>query len=578
MSIQKSWTLVPKPRSAIKTVEWFPSMLKIEGALWNKKDEQGEHPIRREYIKDAHPFDEYISDDPEVNARMEFARYQTLGLAYLEDGNNAEEASVVITKAGKELSSTQNKDEIILRQLLKWQFPSNIHSGSKYEGMKIFPLEIVIKVLEKYKEVNRLEVAFSFFTCTNISEIDKVYYKIDEFRKLVAGKPANQHRKIFLENFSKFNGEGNQPETYLGSYDDTLFRYLEYTSMFETSGRSEFTRIFVPERAKIKFKQLAENYSFVFREDFDNKTEFYKYFGDPYSNVLPWDKPELLSEVVNSKFEILGNKEYLPLLKEASKSLNMHKLKNLEDKIDTEILNKNEKEFIELKSKTKEERESIIQKFVDINEDNEELSALWLEVNTWKSLVAMNGKHFVKRNFKIEVDLTPRSFASGTNNTPDMEFYNQKYILIPEVTMQSGVQQWITEGSSIVEHVSKFLDIKNGKKFLGYENIEKYINPDNIKAIYGFFLCQKINPRMLWQLYILNRETWLGEPVAVVPMEISNYIEILKLMYEKDTPAIHFEELVENLALSAKKSDNYTSWRSMQEQILSEFYSKISSI
>lgn len=574
MSIQKSWTFVPKPRSAIKTVEWFPSMLKIEGAFWNKKDEQGEHPIRREYIKDAHPFDEYNNDDPEVNARMEFARYQTLGLAYLEEGDNTEDASIVITKAGKELASVQNKDEIILRQLLKWQFPSNIHSGPKYKDMRIFPLEIVIKVLEKYKEVNRLEVAFSFFTCTNISEIEKVFYKIDEFRKLVAGKPGNQHKKIFLENFVKYNGEGNQPETYLGNYDDVLFRYLEYTSIFETSGRSEFTRIFVPERAKIKFQQLAKNYAFNFYENYKDTIKFYDYFGNPYSNVLPWDKPELLSEVVSNKFEVLGNKDYLSQLQEASKSLDMHKLKKLEDQLDTEILNKNEREFIDSISKTKEERKKIIQKFIDINEDNEELSALWLEVNTWKSLVAMNGKHFVKRNFKVEVDLTPRSFASGTNNTPDMEFYNQKYILIPEVTMQSGVQQWITEGSSIVEHVTKFLDLKNGKKFLGYENIEKYINPENIKAIYGFFLCQKINPRLLWQLYILNRETWLGEPVAVVPMEISNYVEILKIMYEKDVPAIHFEELIENLALSAKSSDNYISWKTIQQNILSDFYSK----
>ena len=39
------------------------------------------------------------------------------------------------------------------------------------------------------------------------------------------------------------------------------------------------------------------------------------------------------------------------------------------------------------------------------------MSALWLEVNTWKSLVSINGEKKVVPNFKMEEDLTPRAFA-----------------------------------------------------------------------------------------------------------------------------------------------------------------------
>ena len=389
---------------------------------------------------------------------------------------------------------------------------------------------------------------------------------------MVDGKPANQYKKIFLENFEKYNGDtGNKPETYLGNYDDVLFRYLEYTSLFETSGRGEFTKIYVPERAKVKFEQLAEKYTFSFFEDFEDKTKFYGYFGNTYSNPLPWESPELLGEIVKSKVDVLEKKEYKTQLDEALRLSDVHKLKTLEAEIDTEILDKNEKDFISSRSKTAEERSNIIQKFIDIDSGDEDLAALWLEVNTWKSLVAMDGNHFVKRNFRVELDLTPRSFASGNNNTPDMEFYNQKYILIPEVSIQSGVQQWITEGSSVVEHVAKFLDIKKGKKFLGIENIEKYMTKENIQAIYGFFLCRKINQRLLWQFYILNRQAWLGEPVAVVPMEIGEYVEILKVMYQKGISALYFEQLIEQLAKSAEKSDDYVSWRETQKGIISEF-------
>lgn len=567
-----TWGLVPKPRSIIKSVEWFPSLAKIEGGFWNEKNEKEEHPVRREYLKFAHPYDEYKKDDPEINARMEFARYQTLGLAYLDSAEGEENKRIVITKAGKELIASENKEEIILRQLLKLQFPNNVQSSIKYSGMKIFPLEIILHVLNEFKIVNKLEIAFSVFTCTDIKNIDNVFSKIKEFRKLVHNKPASQHKKIFLDNFEKFNGDtGNQPETYLGNYDDVLFRHLEYTSIFETSGRGDFTQLYVPERSKIKFKQLFELYKFDFFEDYEDTKKFYEYFGNPYVIGLPWENKESLSEIVNNKLEILKTRSKELITSKDIETFDVDGLKTLEVQLDTEILKINEKEFIEKFSKTKEEREKIIEKFIDIDNGDEDLSALWLEVNTWKSLVAMRGAHHVKRNFKVELDLTPRSFAGGTNNTPDMELYNQKYIIIPEVSIQSGVQQWITEGSSVVEHVLKFLGIKNGKKFPGIEDVEEHMNADNIQAVYGFFLCRKINERLLWQMYILNKGAWLGEPVAIVPMEIKSYLEIIKVIYEKDLPALEFEELIADIACSADNTNDFKEWREAQNNIINTF-------
>jgi len=567
-----TWGLVPKPRSIIKTVEWFPSLVKVEGDFWNKKNEKGEHPVRRAYLKAAHPYEEYKDTDPEINARMEFARYQTLGLSYLDTAEDENEKRIVITKAGKELIATENKEEVILRQLLKLQFPSNIHSSARYAEMRVFPLEIILHVLHQFGIVNRLEIAFSVFTCTGINDIDNVFSKIREFRKLVEGKPANKHRKIFLDNFEKYNGDtGNKPETYLGNYDDVLFRHLEYTSIFETSGRGEFTKLYVPDRSKIKFKQLFEKYRFEFFDEYKNIEKFYEYFGNPYATTLPWENKESLTEIVDYKLNILKTKGREHKIGQVLTALEMDDLQTLEVQLNSEILEVNEKEFIEKISKTKVERQKIIDKFIDIDSGDEDLSALWLEVNTWKSLVAMQGTHYVKRNFKIELDLTPRSFASGTNSTPDMELYNQKYIIIPEVSIQSGVQQWITEGSSVVEHVLKFLEIKNGKKFPGIEDVEAHMNPDNIQSVYGFFLCRKINERLLWQMYVLNKEAWLGEPVAVVPMEIKSYLKVIRFMYDKELPALHFEELVEDLAQAAQESEDFRKWQEMQNSIINDF-------
>ena len=86
------------------------------------------------------------------------------------------------------------------------------------------------------------------------------------------------------------------------------------------------------------------------------------------------------------------------------------------------------------------------------------MSALWLEVNTWKSLIAISGEQVVKRNFKIEDDLTPKSFAPGVGNTPDMELYKNGYIIVPEVSLMTGVRQWEHEASSVIDHVLSFMN------------------------------------------------------------------------------------------------------------------------
>lgn len=564
------WHLVPKPRSAIKTVEWLPAMIKIKGKFWNKKDENGEHPVRREYLSLAHPFEEFKQDDPEINARMEMARYQTFGLAYLSVEENDEDAKVIITKAGQELATSENKEEIMLRQLLKWQFPSNIHSIAKYQELRVFPLQIILNVLNKYQSVSRLELGFSVFSCQDSNDLTGVYAKIDEFRELAKGKDAKEYRKIFLENFERVNPDVDiKPETFMGNYDDTLLRYLEYTGIFETSGRGDYTRLYVPEIANFKFKQLLTNYQFNFFENYEDTDAFYVYFGNPYSIMLPWETKEVLEELIESKVSYLQSRGVA--IEQVGENMAKDKLKEIEIVLDAKILNYNEQNFIDVISKTADERRKIIDKFVEIDNGDEDLAALWLEVNTWKSLVALKGNHYVKRNFKIEPDLTPRSFAGGKGNTPDMEFYNQKYIIIPEVSIQTGVQQWITEGSSVVDHVFKFSEVKNGKKFYGIEHIEKYMNPDNIKSIFGLFICTRINERLLWQFYVLNREAWRGEPIAIIPMEIKKYIQILEYMYGNDVPAIQFEELIEKLSGLAQSTTDYNDWINKQYEAIENF-------
>ena len=185
------------------------------------------------------------------------------------------------------------------------------------------------------------------------------------------------------------------------------------------------------------------------------------------------------------------------------------------------------------------------------------MAALWLEVNTWKSIVAMNGTHKVKRNFKIEEDLTPKSFAPGIGNTPDMEVYVNGSILIPEVSLMTGVRQWEHEGSSVIDHVLKF--------------IEKY----NEREVYGIFISKKMNIRTIWQFFILNRESWVGRNVPVVPITINQFVEIIFCMYSNNLDIYDFTNLISSISDNAFDTKNYIEWELNIDNIINGWKDKM---
>ncbi|MCB2180205.1 AlwI family type II restriction endonuclease [bacterium] len=559
------WSLVPKPRSAIKTVEWFPSFAKLEGRNWNTQLPNGNHPIRREYLNLAHPYEQYSRKDPEVNARMEFARFQTLGLAFLE-----EDGTIRITEAGRTIVFRENKSEILLRQLLKWQFPSNIHRGNRYKGLQVFPLQLIINVLDEFNTLNKYEIALSVFGCTSMEDIEIAKKKVYEFRQLIDSNEIDKNR-IFLENMASWNPKlKNKPETYL-DYSDVLFRYLEFTGIFATSGRGNLTRVFIPERSRIKFNQLFSDYNFQFIDDYEERADFYNKFGSLDFSPLPWDDKSNLASIVQNKLSSIEQRGEKVELGKSIDAFDYQELQELDEVSEDILLRINEKQFVEELSKTKEGRQEIIGKFEDILHGNEDDATRWFEVNTWKSLVAISGTHYVKRNFKIEYDLSPRSFAPGTGNTPDMEFYNSEYIIIPEVSTQSGVSQWISEGSSVVDHVNKFVQIRQGTNFNGIEEIQGFLNEKNIKNIFGLFLCLKINERLLWQFYILCKESWLGEPVPIIPLELEEYLQIIQHIYINESPALKFEQFLGNIVSKANSTSDYKEWRKETKSLIAGF-------
>ena len=588
-----SWSWRTKPRSILKTLEWFKSFNKLDGENWDKTvgtSSNGSpiHPVRRKYYYNTQlkmenspivnlSFDEYASGkmdgraDSESNARNDLATFKFFGLGYINSDGN-----IKITKAGKIIASDNFDGDMFLKQLLKIRFPApNTEVGRNIQSGKIvYPFELLLKLINELNYINRFEICY-LFLCDDRNDYQTLKKSIEEFRELYNNLPNKNDRaecnRIHTLIKDKYYESNLQIET-LSTYGDAFIRSLRYSGLFNISGRGNYTKIRVAEHSKKKFSLLVEKYNF--KTTFtDNVDDYMEWFGNVDNIILPWensferkelilDKIALLENIINNKNNKVINDigiNIRELYEKYNKITDDSELRTFENDLIYTITNINEEMFIKHYSKTKEVRDEIITKFEDIASGDEDMAALWLECNTWKSLVAINGNQKVRRNFSIEDDLTPRNFAPGVGNTPDMEVFTDKYILLSEVSLMSGVQQWEHEGSSVVDHVIRFIDEYTDKKVM------------------AIFLSNSINIRTNWQFFILNKNSWLNKKIPIVPFTINKYIELIRYIYDKEINIEAFLELLEELHDLAINKENYTEWFSNYDYIIDNWKKRIES-
>lgn len=570
-----SWFWRTKPRSIIKTIQWFPYFSALQGENWDetsdytsKFNKKSIYPIRRKYIYGAHSeedawlselsFDEYLHGqkdlkETESNGRNDKSTFEFFGFGYVD-----KQGIIHTTEVGKLIVQGVFDQEDYLKQLLKLRLPNPIQK-TKDKGTRVgvFPFELVLTAFSHFESLNRSELAL-LFGCVSNDQIPVMIAAIDTFKKQYAALPKKNDTKAVKALFHKtyityYGSMPNQINSYY-DYSEALSRTLVYTGLFSLSGRSIASKLRIPEHAKMKVTMLQKTFSFDFPDYFSSIDDYMTWFGNTDNVRLPWENVSQRKEIIYHKIHLLEQ-----LKKEASHSFkddvvnlecvlhstqtsnNASDLKRYEENLEAAITSHYENYFIKISSKTKEERNKILDKFDDIL-SNEDMSALWLEVNTWKSLIAIPGPHVVKRNFNIEQDLSPRSFAPGVGNTPDMELYQSSYLIIPEVSLMTGVRQWEHEASSVVDHVLHF--------------IKKY--PE--RQVLGLFLTSRIHIRTLWQFFILNRESWVGTPVPIVPFTISQYISIITFMYQHNLEIDALKTLLEYLSKLTFQYDSFQEW------------------
>ncbi len=113
-----SWWFRTKPRSILRTFEWFPYFAELEGHNWNHKSKdrissfnnKPVYPVRREYIYNSHweeleekyfSYEDYLSGRNDVNetesaGRNDKTTYEFYGLGYVD-----KDGTINITKTGE---------------------------------------------------------------------------------------------------------------------------------------------------------------------------------------------------------------------------------------------------------------------------------------------------------------------------------------------------------------------------------------------------------------------------------------------------------------------------------------------
>ena len=571
-----SWRTAP--RSIQVLLKWLPYFYNAQGESWTSSI-NGLYPLRRalrwEFENDSDepndgvkgiPYEEFIlgkqnnNKDLESLVRQQFTTAEQFGFMSTIKKSDSDDQVLYISEAGRRIVEETFTPEDFLIQLLKMFVIVN--RGE--EG--IFPFKIFSNLLYHFESLSRYELTF-MFGVTTPSKYDQAVKAIDTFRdryndrniipnKLDNTKVEQLLKDVWEENFGK--------ETFLKSwkdYTDAFLRAMIYTNMFYTSGRGYHTKVRISENSKKKFNLLIDKFTFekpTPNGDIQSREAIYWYGG--VGNIpLPWDNFEDRKDLVKNifekykqlyeTFEDTQNLEISEIYEKISSTKKITVLKDIENDLHKKILHANIKEYVERISKTEEERQNILERFDIILEDND-MSALWLEVNTWKSLVSLEGNKEVIPNFTMEADLTPRAFAPGIGNTPDMEVHAEKFIIVPEVSLMTGKVQWEHEGSSVIDHVTS---ISNR-------------HPE--KDVIGIFLSSSINYRTLWQFFVLNKSSWLGKPIPVIPLTIRQYTKLINDYFENGKSINDLYEQLKVNALKVQEFENYKEW---EEWLLDNF-------
>lgn len=512
------------------------------GQQWNDSTQRA----FMELLRDENFFNGEGANDPAFSARDRINRApKALGFVILSP-------TIQLTLAGEELVNSRRKDEIFLRQLLKFQVPSPFHKPT--ENSAQFWTKPYLELFRLIRQLGSLkfdELMMFGLQLVDYREFDSIVEKINQFRIAKAENEGNYKRfraeyfdRVLREIYSADINSGNTrtretndtsiakflstKASNMRDYADACFRYLRATGLVNISHLGKSLSI-VPE----KTQEVDYFLQYTDREPcfIDNEGQYVSYLGNPQIPALLTDNRELLNQKILAEFPQL----------EIPATATLQDLKNI---FADELENRKEKILTEQVVAIKDYRlfDEINTTFKQILDNSLYDAPLMLEWNTWRAMAMLDGGN-IKANLKFDDFGNPLSTAQG--NMADIVCDYGDFGLTVEVTMQSGQRQYETEGEPVTRHLAKY-------------------KRETERPAYCLFIAPNINDACKAHFYALHKMNiqYYGGTSTIVPLPLSIFIKMVEDSHNVNyvPEPRHVQRFFERSNELANSTDNEVEW------------------
>jgi len=309
--------ITTSPRTPAKMIPEIGLLnTRFSGQKWNTESQRA----FMELLREENFFNGEGANDPAFSARDRINRApKALGFVILSP-------VIQLTPAGEELVNSRRKEEIFLRQLLKFQVPSPYHKPTiKAANFWIKPYLELFRLVRHFGSLKFDELRLFGLQLTDYRDFDHIVLKIEQFRVEKAQNQGNYRRfyqeyiyselrKIYedrIQSGKTKTRESNDTSisTFLSTqssnlrdYADACFRYLRATGLVNISQLGKSISI-VPEKIQ-EVDYFLQNTD---REPcfIDNEGQYVAYLGNPQIPTLLTDNRELLEQKIKTEFPLL---------------------------------------------------------------------------------------------------------------------------------------------------------------------------------------------------------------------------------------------------------------------------------
>lgn len=514
----------------------------FSGQRWNTETQKA----FMELLKEENFFNGEGANDPAFSARDRINRApKSLGFVVLSPRIN-------LTPAGLKLVTSRRKEEIFLRQLLKFQIPSPYHKPSANSAdFWVKPYLELFRLIRHFGSLKFDEMMIFGLQLVDYRQFDNIVAKINAFRTAKAQNEGNykrfraeyldrELRDIYADDI--IVGKTKTRETNDASvakflqtkannmrdYADACFRYLRATGLVNISHIGKSISI-VPEKTQevdYFLEHTDREPCFV-----NDERQYVSYLGSAETPTLLTDIRELLIQKISTEFPYIEINETLTL-------------QQLKDIFADELQNRKEQILNEQVTAIKDYRlfDEINSTFEQILDNSLYDTPLMLEWNTWRAMTMLDGGN-IKANLKFDDFGNPMSTAQG--NMADIVCDYDDFGLIVEVTMQGGQRQYETEGEPVTRHLAK-------------------VKRETRKPAYCLFIAPNINEACIAHFYALHKMNinYYGGTSTIVPLPLSVFIKMVEDSHKASyiPEPRHVQRFFERSNELANETNNETEW------------------